>query len=61
MQAFDATDLRHPVIEPSGAFVMTRRITVKAVTSSGSVISAGLDVLESIVLDVVLVTTSKLT
>ncbi|CAE7774673.1 P2RX2, partial [Symbiodinium necroappetens] len=28
-KAFDEVDLRHPVIEPSGAFIMTRRITMK--------------------------------
>eukprot|EP00930_Biecheleria_cincta_P035143 TRINITY_DN24202_c0_g1_i1.p1 TRINITY_DN24202_c0_g1~~TRINITY_DN24202_c0_g1_i1.p1 ORF type:complete len:442 (-),score=62.40 TRINITY_DN24202_c0_g1_i1:147-1436(-) len=28
-KAFDASDLRHPIIEPSGAFITTRRITVK--------------------------------
>eukprot|EP00913_Durusdinium_trenchii_P026333 g24709.t1 len=27
--AFDAPDLRYPIIEPSGAFLMTRRVTVK--------------------------------
>ncbi|CAE6973659.1 P2rx2 [Symbiodinium natans] len=31
-KAFDAIDLRHPVIEPSGAFVMTRKITMKGQT-----------------------------
>lgn len=28
-KVFDAPDLRFPIIEPSGAFIMTRRITVK--------------------------------
>ncbi|CAJ1406848.1 unnamed protein product [Effrenium voratum] len=28
-KAFDAPDLRYPIIEPSGAFIMTRRVTVK--------------------------------
>ncbi|CAK9107032.1 unnamed protein product [Durusdinium trenchii] len=28
-KAFDAPDLRYPIIEPSGAFLMTRRVTVK--------------------------------
>lgn len=31
-KAFDAPDLRHPIIEPSGAFITTRRITVKGQT-----------------------------
>mmetsp|Transcript_29600 Transcript_29600/g.55399 ORF Transcript_29600/g.55399 Transcript_29600/m.55399 type:complete len:425 (+) Transcript_29600:33-1307(+) len=28
-KAFDASDLRYPIIEPSGAFIMTRRVTMK--------------------------------
>lgn len=31
-KAFDSADLRHPIIEPSGAFVTTRRITIKGQT-----------------------------
>ena len=29
-QAYDAPDLRYPIIEPSGAFIMTRKVTMKA-------------------------------
>jgi len=31
-KAFDAPDLRYPIIEPSGAFLMTRRVTMKGQT-----------------------------